>query len=276
MYRLREIRKTLLFFRNIFAIQCVVFVSACQSPHVLFHDKTVELNLTSEIIKTSLFSHKIYKNNRESNGKLHVYIAGDGLPWMAGVIPSKDPTPRKPLVLSLIKQDMSAALILGRPCYHGLANNPVCDSSLWTNKRYSSMIVDSMEKAIEQLSQHYQDPDVVLMGYSGGGTLAVLLAERIPYVTGVVTIGANLNTEAWTQYHQLLPLSGSINPVDRPSLPAEMLQKHYVGRYDKVMPASLVETYTRNHVSSELVIVDDFNHRCCWEKIWTQIISDIP
>lgn len=276
MYRLWQIKKHLRFFRHILVIQCVVLVSACQSPHVLFNDKTIEINLLAELVETSIFSHRVYKNNRESNGKLHIYIAGDGLPWMAGVIPSKDPTPRKPLVLSLIDQDRSAALILGRPCYHGLANNPICDSSLWTNKRYSSMIVDSMERAIEKLSQQYQITDVVLVGYSGGGTLAVLLAERISTVTAVITIGANLNTDAWIQYHQLLPLSGSINPFDRPNIPATILQRHYVGKYDQVIPASLLETYTRTHTSSELFIVDDFNHRCCWENIWTQILRELP
>lgn len=266
----------LVFFRIILAIQCVVLVSACQSPHVLFDRKATALNLTAGVIETSLFSHRVYRNNRKPHGKIHIYIAGDGLPWTAGIIPSRDPTPRMPLVLSLIKQDRSAALILGRPCYHGLYNNPLCDASLWTNRRYSSVIVDSMEQAIEALSRQYQSAEIVLVGYSGGGALAVLLAERIPYTTAVITIGANLNTDAWTQYHRLLPLSGSINPVDRPNLPETLIQKHYVGQLDEVMPASLIETYTRSHLSSELLVVDNFKHRCCWENIWTQIIKAIP
>jgi hypothetical protein len=261
--------------RKLFLVVCIVIVSACQSPHELFEKKALASALTSQVVKTEFFSHKIYKNNRQSNGTLHIYLTGDGLPWTAGVIPSIDPTPRSTIILNLIEQDKSSALILGRPCYHGLENDSLCDSSFWTSKRYAPVIINSLSNAIEQLSEQYRATNVVIIGYSGGGALAVLLAEKIPNVSAVITVGANLNTQWWTQYHNLLPLSGSVNPFERPDLPMMIIQKHYVGSEDKIIPASLVETYTNLHRASELVIIDGFNHQCCWQNIWPEILQQI-
>lgn len=250
-------------------------VSACHSPHQLFDRQALAVALSPQVIKTGFFSHKIYKNNRQSKGRLHIYLTGDGLPWVAGVVPATDPTPRDTIIFSLIEQDRSSALILGRPCYHGLDNEALCDHSLWTSKRYAPVIINSLSIAIQRLSEQYKANDLVLIGYSGGGALAVLLAETIPNVSAVITIGANLNTQWWTQHHNLLPLTGSMDPVKRPSLPATIIQKHYVGSEDKIIPAALIETYTNIHLASELVIIKDYNHQCCWKKIWPEILQQI-
>jgi hypothetical protein len=264
------------YIRKFSLIYCLFIVSACQSPHELFEKKALVSALTPQVVKTEYFSHKVYKNNRPSSTVLHIYLTGDGLPWMAGVVPSTDPTPRDTIIFKLIEQDESAALILGRPCYHGLAHEALCDPSLWTNMRYGSLVIDSLSIAIEQLSEQYQTTNLVLIGYSGGGALAVLLAEKIPNVSAVITIGANLNTQLWTQHHQMLPLSGSINPVERPDLPITVMQKHYVGSEDKIIPVSLLETYTEGHQASDLVIIDNYDHQCCWQNIWPDILRQIP
>ncbi|MFT6895920.1 MAG: hypothetical protein ACJA13_000317 [Paraglaciecola sp.] len=275
MNRQKQGHKPRQYIRKLFLIYCLVMLSACQSPHALFEKKALAWALTPQVVKTEFFSHKIYKNNRQSGTKLHIYLTGDGLPWMAGVIPSTDPTPRNSIIFNLIEQDLSTALILGRPCYHGLANETLCEPSLWTSKRYAPVIINSLSMAIEQLSEQYRATNLVLIGYSGGGALAVLLAEKIPNVSAVITIGANLNTQLWTQHHHLLALSGSINPVERPDLPVKVMQKHYVGSEDKIMPASLLKSYTEGHLASELVIIDDYNHQCCWQDIWPEILQQI-
>lgn len=261
--------------RMLILVVCFVFVSGCRSPYKTFEKNALASGLTSQVVKTASFSHKIYKNAQLSNGALHIYLTGDGLPWMAGVLPATDPTPRNPLVLDLIAQDETSALILGRPCYHGLAIEPHCDASLWTNKRYGAEIVNSLIDAVELLSKQYGVNDIVLIGYSGGGALAVLIAEKVSKVTAVLTIGANLNTQWWTQHHKLLPLMGSINPVERPELPITVLQKHYVGSKDKIVPTELVSSYTNIHLTSELVIIKDFDHLCCWKNIWPKILQQI-
>jgi predicted alpha/beta hydrolase family esterase len=264
-----------LIFRKLIFIICFSYITACQSPHEIFEKKALALTLTSQVVKTTSFSHKVYKNAQRTNGKLHIYLTGDGLPWMEGVVPATDPTPRNSLILGLITQDRASALILGRPCYHGLANEPLCNSSLWTNKRYATEIVSSLSEAIEQISKQYRTNEIVLIGHSGGGALAVLIAENIPKVSAVITVGANLNTQGWTQHHNLLPLSGSINPIERPDLPEAIMQKHYVGSNDKIIPVALLQSYTNIHKASELVIIEEFDHLCCWQTIWPEILRQI-
>lgn len=72
------------------------------------------------------FEHVTYWNEASLNLQadnarhniLHVYLAGDGIPWHGGR-PTADPTASEPLTLDLIALDKSPAVLLGRPCFHG-------------------------------------------------------------------------------------------------------------------------------------------------------------
>ena len=66
-----------------------------------------------------------------------------------------------------------------------------------------------MVAALRSFLSVHPYPHVVLIGYSGGGTLAWLMASRIPETTRVVTIAANLDIDEWTRIHGDSPLSGS-------------------------------------------------------------------
>ena len=69
-----------------------------------------------------------------------------------------------------------------------------------------------------------------MIGYSGGGTLAQLVAEKFTQTRAVVTLAGNLDLAAWVQLHDYTPLGGSLNPAERPPLPGHILQIHYVGK----------------------------------------------
>src|SRR6185437_2332145 len=105
-------------------------------------------------------------------------------------------------------------LYLGRPCYLGLASSPECRPADWTFERYSARVVASLAAATNRFREREGRPDVVLVGHSGGGTLAVLMAPQVQGLRAVVTIGANLDVAAWTLWHGYLPLNGSLDPAD--------------------------------------------------------------
>jgi hypothetical protein len=254
-------------------ILCLAALAGCQSVDVRFARQAEALGLRAFTVNTGLFEHEIFINKQGLSGALHVYLAGDGTPWVNGITPANSPTPRNPIILSLMQQDASAAVLIGRPCYHGLQNNVACEQSLWTNRRYSSTVVDSMALAINQLVKQLNASAITLIGYSGGGTLAVLLAEKLPQTTTIVTLAANLNTDKWTEFHQLLPLLGSINPVNQPNLPASIVQRHYVGNLDKVIPVNQLKTYVDSHPSSEMIILYGVDHSCCWRQQWPNILQ---
>ena len=98
-------------------------------------------------------------------------------------------------------KDKSPSIYLGRPCYFGLATSPNCTPAVWTHDRYSEKVVASMQAALEKYLQLHPYKHLMFVGYSGGGVLAMLLAARVPNTEKLVTIAANLDTDAWTQYH---------------------------------------------------------------------------
>jgi pimeloyl-ACP methyl ester carboxylesterase len=115
----------------------------------------------------------------------------------------------------------------------------------------------------------------VLIGYSGGGALAMLVAERVANVSAVVTIAGNLDTEAWTRLHAYSPLSGSLNPARRAPLPSRIAQLHLTGGKDKNVPVALIEPVVRRQPHAELRVYDDADHGCCWAREWPRVLEDI-
>ena len=203
---------------------------------------------------------------------LHVYLDGDGTPW-AGATPAADPTPRHPLVLELMRLDEDASLYLGRPCYHGLAGDPGCTPALWTSDRYSDAVVSSMAAALRTHLASRGVDRLAFIGYSGGGTLAMLLAPRFGETAAVVTVAANLDTEAWTAHHRYVRLTGSLNPAAQPSLLPHVYQRHYVGARDRVVPPQTLSGRAVDRAA--LVVVPEFDHVCCWPRLWPSVLADL-
>lgn len=206
---------------------------------------------------------------------IHVYLDSDGTPWRNRYWIEPDPTPRNPLVLQLMAQDPAPSLYLGRPCYHGQATQPNCSPVLWTSHRYSPTVVRNMAAALNQFLSEMPTTSVILFGFSGGGTLAMLLAEQIGQTQAVITVAANLDTDRWTQWKQDSPLTGSLNPSHRPFLPKSIVQLHYVGGQDSNVPPWIPARLVRQYPESQLIIMQEFSHTCCWRDYWPMILDQI-
>jgi pimeloyl-ACP methyl ester carboxylesterase len=223
------------------------------------------------------FHHLVYvgKGGEDSSGILHVYLSGDGTPWIGRTRISADPTPRKPIALRLMALDRNPRLYLGRPCYEGFSSSTGCHPYFWTAGRYSEPVVASMVSAL----RHYIDDngfeEVVLIGYSGGGVLAWLLAERVAEVRALVTIAANLDTDAWTSRHRYTPLHGSMNPAARRPLPDRIAQLHLVGSRDINVPPSLVRSALESARTQARVLTVASDHSCCWASHWPAVLDEI-
>jgi pimeloyl-ACP methyl ester carboxylesterase len=202
---------------------------------------------------------------------LHVYIEGDGRPWLYGVLAAVDPTPRDAYALRLMARDPAPAVYLGRPCYFGLHADDSCDERFWTAARYAPAVVDSMAAALERLLAEQGHPAAVLVGYSGGGALAVLLADKVSRVRRVVTIAANLDTDQWTARHGYLPLAESLNPMTSARLQG-IAHVHFGGAGDAVVPGDMIRAFAERH-GGRYRIVDGFDHRCCWHQRWPDLLS---
>ena len=72
------------------------------------------------MVNTEHFDLAIFYNQtKRKSDYLHVYIEGDGEPFMRNRYISPDPTSKQGLMLSLMALDPAPSVLIGRPCYHG-------------------------------------------------------------------------------------------------------------------------------------------------------------
>jgi pimeloyl-ACP methyl ester carboxylesterase len=249
-------------------------LGACAMPAQRMDAAASSAGFGRRIVEGSGFRHVVYENGRVAAGRrLHVYIEGDGSPYLDRRTVSLDPTPRRPLMLDLMSLDEAPAAYVGRPCYGGLASDPPCTPLDWTLGRFSPRVVESMAGAIAALVEQSSASGVDLFGHSGGGTIAVLLAMRLPNVRRVVTLAGNLDTDAWADLHGYARLSGSLNPVHAGPLPAQVGQEHYAGGRDRIVPPALVEGAATRLGSGVVFVVPDLSHQTGWEAHWPVIVT---
>ncbi|WP_158070062.1 alpha/beta fold hydrolase [Motiliproteus sp. MSK22-1] len=202
------------------------------------------------------------------------------MPWLTPTLKASDPTSLDPIMLRMMMKDSYSSLYLGRPCYNGIQPAKSCSKQLWTHKRYSEVVVSSMTAAIENYLEHNPHSGVVLIGHSGGGTLAMLIAMKLSTsktvpVIAVATLAGNLDIELWAKHHNYTPLAGSMNPMTKPALDPKIAQIHFAGIKDSNIPISLIEGFVEKQHQATLISISDFDHHCCWESQWPSLLKKI-
>ena len=261
------------FYRYAILALLAISVAACSTPAYKHIDQQAEsLGFERSTQGTSNFRHVVYAPLRDaSSDTVHVYIEGDGVAWRWRYFIKADPTPRRGLMLGLMGMDTGNTVYIGRPCYFGLVLDEQCNSDLWTFSRFSEKVVNSMVEVISDRTKDFNN--VVLIGHSGGGALALLIAERLHKTSAVVTVAGNIDPDAWVGHHRYTPLYGSLNPVKRSPLKTSIRQLHLVGGKDKVIPANLVREWIKSQPNAELWEIPGNTHLCCWAEQWPQVLN---
>lgn len=256
------------------ALGLLVALAACATPAERFEQRATALGMQATRLPGEGFSHRAYLADvQPGSGSLHVYIEHDGTPWIDLRRVSDDPIPRVPFALELMAKDSGPRLFLGRPCYFDAREDSLCSPLVWTHGRYSTGVVASMVAALRSFLSVHPYRHVVLIGYSGGGTLAWLMASRIPETASVITVAANLDTDEWARIHGYSQLSGSLNPALAPALPPSIDQVHYVGGRDTNVTPSVAASFVRRHPEARVIEIAEFDHRCCWIERWPELLS---
>lgn len=259
---------------RIFLFLMVSSLAACQlMPKGTQYIHAPELDFSS--IQTNNFDLLVASNRVNQSNILNVYIEGDGTPWVNRYFIAKDPGPYGKLALDLMRQDTHAAFYLGRPCYYSWRLPPQknCSPILWTDARYSQEVVDSMATALNQYLSKHSFQKINLIGHSGGGTLAYLIAQQVEAVTGVIIISGNLDTDAWTRHHHYTRLSRSVNPTTvnaRKNLPVIYL----TGEKDQVVPSDLNAVFLES-IQARVIVRPEYDHVCCWRNEWQDLIHEL-
>ena len=240
------------------------------------HKLASDRGWVSSVISTDYFLLQTYVPAKlQSTKELAIYIEGDGLAWINRSTPSFNPTPANPLALQLALQDDKPAAYLARPCqYVNFDQSPNCSQKYWTSYRFAPEVIYATNQAIDQLKLKFGAKTLVLIGYSGGGAVAALVAAQRKDVSYLMTIAGNLDHQAWTNKQQLIALGNSLNPVDFSDKLQNVKQTHYVGGKDNITGEFVARSYSKKFASSlsnSIVVIPHFNHVCCWEKYWPDL-----
>ncbi|MEY4684279.1 MAG: hypothetical protein RLZ25_738 [Pseudomonadota bacterium] len=201
-----------------------------------------------------------------NHSNLHVYLEGDGLPWKTSKQISSNPTPRNPVALNLMKYDDGHAIYLGRPCYFGLHEDSRCNPSLWTFARYSESVVQELNNAIDRYLDQTGLNHAILVGFSGGGTLALLLANRNPRIKGALMIAPNFDTSEWVRLHDYSTLNASLNPAREPKA-HPYKEVFWFGEEDVNVPAIPFAGIAKQRTDAQVRRFKHVDHACCWEDL---------
>jgi pimeloyl-ACP methyl ester carboxylesterase len=252
------------------ALLVSAFFAGCQTPREALQQLADEHGRPLEILQGQPYPLALISPRQAPKvTRLRVYLEGDGHAWATTTQPSLDPSPRNLLVARLAVDDPSPNAYLARPCQ--FVSAPGCQPELWTNRRFSQDVVDSLSQALDRLKARYGNREFELVGYSGGAALALLLAAQRHDVTFVQTIAGNLSPRLWAQMKGLSPLTGSLDPLDYSDRLASVPQRHLIGEEDRVVPRQLADVYLRALAwppGSVLIRVPGASHDTGWEAAW--------
>ncbi len=245
-------------------------------------DLAREAVMKKQIIESHGFALSVFSKITAPGEDVTVYIEGDGLAWRSRTTPSADPTPTNPVALRLARDDAlteaaANVIYMARPCQY--SRGRACDMGHWTSHRFAPVVIAAMNEALDQLVRAHQLESVHLVGFSGGGTVAALMAARRDDVADLRTLAGNLDIRAHSQLHHVSALHGSLNPVDDAARLATIPQIHFIGGQDQNVPLSIYQSYAAALPSAQCVryqIIAQASHEAGWERAWAEMKKARP
>ena len=251
---------------------------ASNTPQTIASDIADKWFKSTEL-KGGEFILQVYYRFDQLGAPLSVYIEGDGKAWLNKNRASRNPSPRNPIGLKLAVRDPGKnVMYIARPCqYVSFEKNPQCDYTYWTNRRFAPEVIASVSAVIDLGKKKAKASKVNLIGYSGGGAVALLAAARRSDVTSIRTVAGNIDHRVWTKQHKVDSLNGSLNAADVADKVSAISQIHYVGERDKVIGRYVTESFIFKAGSEnciQLKMVSGATHTKGWETLWPKLIRE--
>jgi hypothetical protein len=235
-------------------------------------------NLTRAQVSTATFVLTTFSRRRDPQAPVTVYVEGDGLAWLSRSEVSPDPTPRNPVGLKLAALDPSEnVLYVARPCqYTPMEIDRRCNELYWTDRRFAEEVVAAVNQAIDG---HLRGGGrgVRLVGFSGGGAVAALVAARRTDVIDLRTVAGNLDHVTLNRHHGVTQQRGSLNAADVAQRLAQLPQLHLIGDKDGVVVPVVAESYLRRTGPTrcvEIRRIADATHESGWTDVWPRIVRE--
>ena len=239
--------------------------------------------MNAQVIQESAFAlQTFYRFGEDTDASvsppLRVYIEGDGFAWISRYRVSPDPTPHNPVGLKLAVADRATSVIyIARPCqYIGVGSNPSCSQVYWTSHRFAREVIDSTNGVIDRAKKAAVAETVELIGYSGGGAVAILAAARRSDVVNIRTVAGNLDHVTLHRKNNVSQLTGSLNAADVAAQLSEIPQIHFVGADDDIIEPYVPESYrsrARSTICIEIQKIPGASHTSGWSNIWPNLLA---
>lgn len=253
-----------------------IFASGCAASSAnrgVVESVAVREGFERSEISTTGFTIFSYSKITDPKKPLTIYIEGDGLAWRGRRRLSSDPTPRHLLVLELATMDPSPNVVyLARPCQFVWDDS--CDSTYWSNRRFSEEVIASMDEAVSYFAAKMTSKEIHLVGYSGGGAVAVLVTARRADILSIRTIAGNLNPTAVNEHHRVSPLEGSLDPMEFAEKVSSIRQIHFTGSRDEVVPPFIARSFKKASGDDDIqIIAVDATHHSGWIEAWPDLLT---
>ncbi|MFY9590304.1 alpha/beta hydrolase family protein [Rickettsia endosymbiont of Halotydeus destructor] len=263
---------------KLFFISILLF--AC-TPNVATRTKNsaalaTQNNFQPKYVKGGDFVLTTYQRITDKNLPYVFYIEGDGHISEKYAAVSDNPTPLTTMLLQLAIMDNRPNIVyIARPCqYTPLELNPKCNSNrYWVEKRIGKEVVDSIDDVINNITNGQK---FSLVGFSGGGGVAVMVAVNNKNVKDIITIAGNLDTVTFDNTHNGRGyLSHSFNPIDYAKQVNNIPQLHLSGAGDKRVPPFIAERYVEvsNSPCVKQKVLPNTTHIKGWETIWPSLLK---
>ncbi|GAB4162948.1 MAG: alpha/beta hydrolase [Rickettsiaceae bacterium] len=262
-----------------FVLLCAtaIFLSACKT--VTYNQEPVSIgdlyNFQKVLVKGGDFWITTYQKITDPDQPYAFYIEGDGAAFNGRYRVSHNPTPRKQVFIKLAAMDQRPNVVyVARPCqYTPMHLNPKCTNQYWTDKRLSDDSVQAINDVINSINKN--NAKFSLVGYSGGGGIAILVAARNSRVKDIITVAGNLDLLAFTTHHNVTPMIGSLNPIDYAEQVKYIPQLHLSGGKDKIVPPFIADKFVQKASSTcvKQKIFEEASHAEGWKRVWEYVYT---
>lgn len=229
-------------------------------------------------IPAQQFSLQSFHRKLKAADSVRVYIEGDGRAWPSRSRAPANPTPSQHLVLQLALADTSHNNIfyLGRPCQWRAILADSCVPKYWQGARFSEAVVAAMNIALDQIKSKSHAKKIELIGFSGGASVAILLASRRADIVSIRSVAGNLSSRWLNRHHRLSPLRQSLPVAAVAKQIRHIPQLHFYGSNDAIVPHALGLHYLSGIEGRHCIEINHIvgpGHNQGWLELWPKLLT---
>ena len=230
-------------------------------------------------IPSTPYQLRAYERIHDKGSFANVYIEGDGAAYTSPKEWNDNPTPKNPVALHLASRDLSDNVIyLARPCQYttGTDAGSNCTPAIWKESRYAQEAIASFNTALDEMASRYRISGFNLIGYSGGGGIAAILAAQRTDILSIRTVAGILDHEVHTTMHGAEPLSDSLNPVDFAIELTKVPQYHFIAGQDNIVPPAILHSFLQAMPPTQCTqtkFVQEAGYEEGWVEQWPALLA---